>query len=48
MAIVPHSLLVFQLQYARHIKNVLSINEHIYITWKVSGKNTPTFTLIIY
>ena len=36
MTIAPHILVVFQLQYARHVKNALSINKHIYITWKVS------------
>jgi hypothetical protein len=44
--IAPHSLVVFQLQYARHVKDELSINKHIYITWKVSEKDTPTVTLI--
>jgi hypothetical protein len=38
MAIVPHCPVVYQLQYARHIKKTLSINKHIYITLKVSGK----------
>ena len=38
MAIAPHRLMVFQLQYARHPKDALSINKHIYITMKVSKK----------
>jgi len=34
-AIAPHSLMVFQLQYAKHIKKTLmSIHKHIY-TWKL-------------
>jgi hypothetical protein len=46
MTIAPHSLVVFQLQYVRHVKDELSIHKHIYITWKVSEKDTPTVTLI--
>jgi hypothetical protein len=44
--IAPHILMVFQLQYSRHVKDALSINKHIYITWKVSEKKTPPITLI--
>jgi len=40
IAIVPHSLVVFQLQYAKHVKDIaLLINKHVYITWKVSKRN---------
>ena len=46
MAITPHSLVMFQLQNVRHVNDAFSINKHIYITWKVSRKNTPTVTLI--
>ena len=45
-ATAPHILVVFQLQHARHVKDALSINKHIYITWKVSEKDTPVVTLI--
>jgi hypothetical protein len=34
LAIAPHILVVFQLKYARHVKNELSIDKHIY-TWKL-------------
>jgi hypothetical protein len=46
--IAPHSLVVFQLQYVRHVKDALSINnKQIYIIWKVQYEgNTPTITLI--
>jgi hypothetical protein len=46
MAIAPHSLVVFQLQYARHVKYALSINKHIYITSKVSEKYIHAIKLI--
>ena len=44
--ISPHSLVVFQLQYARHVKDAFSINKHIYITWKVYENNTGPVILI--
>ena len=44
--IAPHSLVAFQLQYARHVKDALSINKHSYITWKLFEKTTPEMTLI--
>jgi hypothetical protein len=44
--IAPHIIVVFQLQYAIHVKDAFSINTDIYITWKVYGKNTPSLTLI--
>ena len=36
--IAPHSLMVFELQYVRYVKDALSINRltYIYITLKVS------------
>jgi hypothetical protein len=46
--IAPHSLVMFQLQYAKYVKYALSINKlNIYITWKFSEKdNTHVVTLI--
>ena len=37
-AIAPCSLLVFQVQYVGHVKDAMSINKPIYITYKVSEK----------
>ena len=49
MTIAPHSLVVFQLQYVRYVKDALSINKltYIYITLKVSEKySTHVVTLV--
>ena len=40
MAIALHSLVAFELQNPRHVRDALLINKHIYITWKVFEKKT--------
>jgi hypothetical protein len=37
-SIAPHSLVAFQLQYAKHVKDALSTNKHIYISWTACEK----------
>ena len=46
MTVVPHNLMVFHLQYAKHVKIASSIDTYAIYAWKVCKEKKSTCTSV--